>query len=240
MKLLVTGGAGFIGSAFIRHVHRGSDASIVNVDALTYAANPAALEHVAQSPRYRFEKADIADARAMAAIIAGAPAGCDRQYRGRDPCRPLDRRPGRLHPDQRRRHVDACSTRRGSTGARCRASAAPRFRFHHVSTDEVFGSLAPGDPASVESSAVSAELALCREQGRRRPSRARLAQDLRPAGGDDQLLEQLWPVAVSGEADPADDPQGAGRREACRSTAPAPTSATGSMSRTTPAGCGWR
>ena len=70
MKLLVTGGAGFIGSAFIRHVHRNSDASIVNVDALTYAANPAALEDVAQSPRYRFEKADIADARAMAALIA--------------------------------------------------------------------------------------------------------------------------------------------------------------------------
>ena len=67
--------------------------------------------------------------------------------------------------------------------------------------------------------ALRPELALFGEQGRLRPSRPRLAPDLRPAGDRDQLLEQLRAVPVSREADPADDPQGAGGQSRCRSTA---------------------
>jgi dTDP-glucose 4,6-dehydratase len=151
MKVLVTGGCGFIGSAFIRHVHRHSDATIVNVDALTYAANPAALEDVERSPRYAFEKADIADARAMHAIVG--------KYR-----------PDAIINIAAETHVDrsidgpAAFIQTNVVGTATLMDAArqywaglpqaqrERFRFHHVSTDEVFGSLTPSDPASVENS----------------------------------------------------------------------------------------
>ncbi|MFT7026017.1 MAG: dTDP-glucose 4,6-dehydratase, partial [Paracoccaceae bacterium] len=65
MKLLVTGGAGFIGSAVIRHVMRDHGCAVVNVDKLTYAATPEALEDCANSPDYTLVRADIADAGAM-------------------------------------------------------------------------------------------------------------------------------------------------------------------------------
>jgi dTDP-glucose 4,6-dehydratase len=149
MKILVTGGCGFIGSAFIRHAHRHSDATIVNVDKLTYAANPAALEEVRTSPRYAFEQADIADPRAIAAIIS--------KYR-----------PDAIINIAAETHVDrsidgpAAFIQTNVVGTATLLDAARQywsglpvaqreaFRFHHVSTDEVFGSLAPDDPASVE------------------------------------------------------------------------------------------
>jgi len=75
MKILVTGGCGFIGSAFIRRMltDRDGSVSIVNLDKLTYAGNPRNVEDVADSPRYRFVLGDICDARA----VANAMAGCD-------------------------------------------------------------------------------------------------------------------------------------------------------------------
>jgi dTDP-glucose 4,6-dehydratase len=151
MKVLVTGGAGFIGSAFIRHAHRNSDATIINVDKLTYAANPAALEDVARSPRYTFEKADIADARAMQAIVAkykpdaivniAAETHVDRSIDG--PAAFIET------------NVVGTATLLDAARHYWLALPAARregFRFHHVSTDEVFGSLTPDDPASVENS----------------------------------------------------------------------------------------
>ena len=74
MKILVTGGCGFIGSAFIRRVLNGRDGvSVVNLDKLTYAGNPRNVESVADSPAYRFVLGDIGDPRA----VADAMAGCD-------------------------------------------------------------------------------------------------------------------------------------------------------------------
>ncbi|HWV43439.1 GDP-mannose 4,6-dehydratase, partial [Pseudorhodoplanes sp.] len=67
--VLVTGGAGFIGSAVVRRLIAHSDATVVNVDKLTYAANLRNVESVASHPRYRFVKADICDADAMAAVF---------------------------------------------------------------------------------------------------------------------------------------------------------------------------
>ena len=63
MKVLVTGGSGFIGSNFIRHLFesRGDGVSVVNLDKLTYAANPANLADVEGRPSYRFLRGDIAD-----------------------------------------------------------------------------------------------------------------------------------------------------------------------------------
>jgi dTDP-glucose 4,6-dehydratase len=149
MKILVTGGCGFIGSAFIRHVHRVSDASIVNVDKLTYAANPAALEEVQRSPRYAFEKADIADARAMTGIIAKyAPDAIVNIAAETHVDRSIDGPAAFIQTN-----VVGTATLLDATRQYWAALPAARresFRFHHVSTDEVFGSLTPDDPASVE------------------------------------------------------------------------------------------
>ena len=105
MKLLLTGGCGFIGSAVVRHLLRHSDHVVINVDKLTYAASEEALEEArgprpprADPCRHRRRRRDAPDLR-------GAPARrCDAS-RGRKPCRSLDRRAGGLHPDQCRRHL---------------------------------------------------------------------------------------------------------------------------------------
>lgn len=70
MKILVTGGAGFIGSAVVRHIINNTQDSVVNVDKLTYAGNTESLADVSDSERYFFEHADICDAAAMARIFA--------------------------------------------------------------------------------------------------------------------------------------------------------------------------
>ena len=73
MKLLVTGGCGFIGSAFVR-LALGRGAQVVNLDKLTYAGNPANVADVADDEAYSFVHADIADADAVAGAIAGVDA----------------------------------------------------------------------------------------------------------------------------------------------------------------------
>ena len=70
MKFLVTGGAGFIGSAVVHHLIAGGEDSVVNFDALTYAANPLSLAALADHPRYRFVHADITDGAAVSAAFA--------------------------------------------------------------------------------------------------------------------------------------------------------------------------
>ena len=70
MRILITGGAGFIGSALIRHLIRQTDHEVLNLDKLTYAGNLESLETVADSPRYRFVQADIADSEQVAATLA--------------------------------------------------------------------------------------------------------------------------------------------------------------------------
>src|SRR5260370_11391118 len=75
MKIFVTGGAGFIGSNFIRYVLETSkDVSIVNYDKLTYAGNLANLESVADNPNYEFVKGDICDAAAVEEVMRGCDA----------------------------------------------------------------------------------------------------------------------------------------------------------------------
>jgi dTDP-glucose 4,6-dehydratase len=69
MKVLVTGGSGFIGSALVRHLLGETEAHVVNVDKLTYAGNPDSLADVADSPRYQFEQVDICDAGALQRVF---------------------------------------------------------------------------------------------------------------------------------------------------------------------------
>ena len=68
-KILVTGGAGFIGSAVVRHIIENTQDSVVNVDKLTYAGNLESLESVENNPRYTFEQVDICDAKALARVF---------------------------------------------------------------------------------------------------------------------------------------------------------------------------
>jgi dTDP-glucose 4,6-dehydratase len=139
VKLLVTGGAGFIGSAVVRlAVARGHE--VVNLDAMTYAANAANVALVAQSNLYSFEKADIRDRAALDRIFAlhspdtvmhlAAESHVDRSIDG-----PADFV-----------ETNITGTFNLLEAARThwtRAGKPDSFRFHHISTDEVFGTLGP-------------------------------------------------------------------------------------------------
>jgi len=149
LKVLVTGGAGFIGSAVIRHAMRDAGAQIVNVDKLTYAAAPEALEDCADNVRYTHVRADITDAVAMRQVFAAhrpdavmhlaAESHVDRSIDG--PAAFIETNVvGTYTLLEAARHYW-----QGLSGARAGA-----FRFHHVSTDEVYGSLGAADPAFSE------------------------------------------------------------------------------------------
>jgi len=147
---MVTGGAGFIGAALIRHIMETTDWQVVNVDALTYAGNLESLESVTDSPRYAFERLDIRNAEGLsdafrhhrpeAVMHLAAESHVDRSIDGplafvetnvMGTCTLLAeaRRYWRHLPDDER----------------------DSFRFLHVSTDEVFGSLGGGGRFSEES-----------------------------------------------------------------------------------------
>ena len=146
----------------------------------------------------------------MARVVRGAPAGRRPEPGGRNARRSVDRRPPRLHRHQHRRHVRAARGGAARSSPASAADGAGAFRFLHVSTDEVYGTLG-ADGLVQRGHAVRAELAVRGQQGRGRSSGARLLPHLRPAGADHELLEQLRAVSVSREADPADDPQRARR-----------------------------
>ena len=139
MKLLVTGGAGFIGSAVVRlAVRRGYQ--VVNLDALTYAASLTNVASVSNSPGYVFEQADIRDRQALdrifqehrpdAVMHLAAESHVDRSIDG----------PGVFIETNINGTYNLLEAARAYWRGRNRFDA---FRFHHVSTDEVYGSLGP-------------------------------------------------------------------------------------------------
>ena len=133
MRIFVTGGAGFIGSNFIRHVlSRGDSYTVVNFDKLTYAGNLANLESVATDPRYHFVKGDICDP----GTVSEAMRGCDLVVHFA----------AESHVD-RSIYEPAPVIQTNITGTFILLQVARSLnvqRFLHVSTDEVYGDLPPG------------------------------------------------------------------------------------------------
>ncbi len=132
MKMLVTGGAGFIGSNYVRHVLSTSDDSVTVFDALTYAGNLSSLDDVASNPRFSFIKGDICDRDAVLAAMHGhdvvvhfaAESHVDRSI---------------VDPDTFIR------TNCGGTNVMCDVARQVGVeRFLHISTDEVYGSIEEG------------------------------------------------------------------------------------------------
>ena len=149
MKILVTGGCGFIGSAVIRHLVRTTGHTVVNVDKMTYAASEDALEEARGSNRHILVRADITDAPAMQQVFAthqpdavmhlAAESHVDRSIDGPAPF---------IHTNLVGTFVLLEAARTYWAGLDPAAQA--RFRFHHISTDEVFGALGPNDPPFME------------------------------------------------------------------------------------------
>ena len=149
MRLLVTGGAGFIGSAVIKKIIRNTNHSVINVDKLTYAANLKSLEEVSDSERYIFEKVDICNFDDLsktfvkhnpdAIIHLAAESHVDKSIK-----KPEDFiytnviGTFNLLEISKEYYSNMDLTRRS------------KFRFLHVSTDEVYGDLGPEDPAFTE------------------------------------------------------------------------------------------
>ena len=139
-RYLITGGAGFIGSAVVRHLVRETDHRVCVADKLTYAGNLASLEPVANNPRYSFVRADIADAPRMKELFSSfrpdvvmhlaAESHVDRSIDG----------PAAFMQT----NIIGTYTLLEAALAYWRSlpkNAQSDFRFHHISTDEVFGSL---------------------------------------------------------------------------------------------------
>lgn len=146
--LLVTGGAGFIGSALVRHLIRSTDYHVVNVDLLTYAGHLESVAEVSGDPRYHFEQADIADFASIRELFhRHRPAGVLHLAAESHVDRSIDG-PGEFIQTNilGTYNLLEVATRAWSEGA-----VPEDFRFLHVSTDEVFGSL-PDDGFFTEES----------------------------------------------------------------------------------------
>ena len=147
--ILVTGGAGFIGSAVVRHLINNTEGTVINVDKLTYAGNLESLSSVSDDSRYHFEKVDICDATEIARVLAqyqpdiimhlAAESHVDRSIDG----------PGDFIQTNIVGTYNLLEQARTYWNSLASAKKA-KFRFHHISTDEVYGDLEGTDDLFTE------------------------------------------------------------------------------------------
>ena len=149
MNILITGGAGFIGSAVIRYVLDNTDFTIINVDKLTYAGNLDSLKGYSDNQRYRFVRADIVNAADLDDVFIhyqptvimhlAAESHVDRSIEG-----PLDF----INTNILGTFNLLEASRKYFTGLS--STAQKQFKFHHISTDEVYGDLGNNDDPFTE------------------------------------------------------------------------------------------
>ena len=154
MQILITGGSGFIGSAFIRYIINHTQDLVINIDKLTYAANQLALKEVEDNPRYAFEKVDICDLKALEAVFEKYQPDC------------VIHLAAESHVD---RSIDgpAAFIQSNIVGTYSLLEVARHyyytlsaekqavFRFLHVSTDEVYGDVTGALTLSIETSSYA-------------------------------------------------------------------------------------
>ena len=195
-RILVTGGAGFIGGAVVRRLLRESDATVFNLDKMGYASDLTSIEEVlaalgdAVNQRHRLLRVDLKDAQAVEAAIQeadpdlvmhlAAESHVDRSISG----------PGEFISSNVTGTFNLLQAVR-SHYERLSGARAEAFRLHHISTDEVFGSL--GTEGRFSNHSLRPQEPLLSQQGRQRSPGAGLASHLRATGGADQLLQQLRP-----------------------------------------------
>ena len=140
MKIIVTGGAGFIGSAIIRHIINNTDDIVLNIDKLTYAGNLESLKDIAKSPRYEFQQIDICDKEALEKAFnsfqpnlimhLAAESHVDRSIDGPAEFVNTNIVGTYMLLEAARQYWQSLEDAKKAT-----------FRFHHISTDEVYGDL---------------------------------------------------------------------------------------------------
>lgn len=145
MKLLVTGGAGFIGSAVVRHIISNTGDSVINLDKLTYAGNLESLAAVSHSDRYAFEQVDICDVAALERVFqAHQPDAVMHLAAESHVDRSIDGPAAFIETNIVGTYTLLEVARQYWGGLAGKRKAA--FRFHHISTDEVYGDLeGPGE-----------------------------------------------------------------------------------------------
>ncbi|WP_434926810.1 dTDP-glucose 4,6-dehydratase [Shewanella sp. HL-SH2] len=167
MKILITGGAGFIGSAVIRHIIKNTNDSVINVDKLTYAGNLESLISVENDNRYSFEHVDICDSielervfrsyRPDAVMHLAAESHVDRSITGPSDFIQTNIVGTYTLLEATREYWNTLS-----------ADSKKAFRFHHISTDEVYGDLP--HPDDLDGLSLSEELPLFTEESTYAPS----------------------------------------------------------------------
>ncbi len=211
-SVLITGGAGFIGQNLV-HAWRAArpDDRLIVVDAMTYAANVRSLEPLIADRSIQFVKGDIGDAALMRRLFdehkftrvahLAAESHVDRSI---------------VDPEAflQTNVLGTFTLLKAALDAWRASGAIDRARFLHVSTDEVYGSLGPDDPAFSESSPYRPNSPYAASKAASDHLVRVIRRDLRDAGPDHQLLEQLRSLPAPREIDSADDHSRAGGQAA--------------------------